>query len=74
MTTKLVEEMLTFLSMTRLRREEKDGHTWGSEDERCFSVNSAYACLANQGRGPHLDVFKLLWKANMEGFDGQSTN
>ncbi len=61
--SKLEEEMLTFLSTTSLRREKKDGHTWGSEDERCFSVKFAYACLANQGRGPHLEVFKLLWKA-----------
>ena len=26
-------------------------------------MNSAYECLAKQGRGPHLDVFKYLWKA-----------
>jgi len=55
--------MLVYLSTTSLRREEKDGHTWGSEDQRCFSVSSAYVCLANQGRGSHLGVFKLLWKA-----------
>jgi len=61
--SKLEEEMLILLSTTRLHREEKDDHTWGNEDERCFSVNSAYACLVNQGRGTHLEVFKLLWKA-----------
>jgi len=59
----LEAKMVTHLSTTNLCREEKDVQVWGNDEVRCFSMNSAYECLTKQGRGPHSDVFKYLWKA-----------
>jgi len=61
--SKLEEELMTYLAMTKLCKEEKDVQVWGNDEIRCFSVSSTYKCLAKQGSGPQYDVFKYLWKA-----------
>ena len=51
------------LSRTLLKKDVKDVQVWGKEVPGLFSVNSAYECLAKRSKGPHSEVFKLLWKA-----------
>ena len=34
----------------------------GDNEKGCFSVKSSYECLAKNGIGPRLEVFKFLWK------------
>ena len=61
--SELEAEMMTHLSSIKLSREQKDIQVWGNDVGNGFSVNSAYDCLKKQGRGPHSEVFKYLWKA-----------
>ena len=56
-------ELTIHISTTIFSKEEKDTQVWGNDEKGCFTVNVAYECLAKHERGPHLDVYDILWKS-----------
>jgi len=56
-------DLAIHISRATTNREEQDTRVWGNNENKCFSVKSAYASSAKRGSGPHIEVFKLLWKA-----------
>jgi len=61
--TTLEAELCEYISRVNVLKDEKDTQVWRSEDSGCFTVRSAYDCLAKSDRGPQIDAFKSLWKA-----------
>ena len=53
-------DLAIHISWATVNREEQNVRVWGNNEKGCFSVKSAYECLAKNGGGPHLEVFKLL--------------
>jgi len=56
-------DLIKLLSRVTLKKNVKDTQVWGKEIPGMFFVNFEYWCLAKHVRGPHSEVYKLLWKA-----------
>ena len=46
------------ISRANVIKEEKDVQVWRGDESGCFTVSSAYKCLAKSKRAPQIDVFK----------------
>jgi len=55
-------ELGRHISSANVLKEEMDTQVWRGDESWCFSVFSAYECLAKYERSPNIDVFKHLWK------------
>ena len=56
-------ELDNHISRVNFRKDEDDTQVWRSDESGCFSVKSAYECLAKHERGPQKEEFINLWKA-----------
>ncbi|XP_068483406.1 uncharacterized protein [Phaseolus vulgaris] len=59
----LETELVTHISSVCVNKEQSDVRVWGNDENGCFTVKSAYLCLASTDGGRQSEVFKYLWKA-----------
>ena len=63
--TQLESDLRLYIANACVVKDVNDVQVWRCEESGCYTVRSAYECLADSERGPQVEVFKLLWKVKM---------